>query len=120
MQWSLFSQPCACGKPAAIAGRCLACYEQRRHSLRFFGGGREVVVERDRVCAVCHAAGEVVHHRIPGTEDPAMMIYLCRGCHAIVHHLRFIRYFLPARLCALWAEVHPNTPQQLQIDIAPE
>jgi hypothetical protein len=58
---------CPCGKRIALKalGCCRSCYDRRHHSLRFFGGLRERVMERDRFR--CHGCGQrsalVVHHR---------------------------------------------------------
>lgn len=78
-----------------------------------------MVVTRDKVCRACGGAGEVVHHRIHGRNDPEALVYLCRPCHAIIHHLRFLRRFLPEPLWSLWSEANEDIPQQLQFDIAP-
>jgi hypothetical protein len=58
---------CSCGSRIALKnlGCCRSCYDRRLHSLRFFGGLRERVLERDRFC--CRGCGKrsalVVHHR---------------------------------------------------------
>src|SRR5713226_6442033 len=48
---------CACGKKSIelkTLGCCRTCYDRRHHSLRFFGGMRERVLERDRLrCRAC-------------------------------------------------------------------
>lgn len=43
------------------------------------------------------------------------MITLCARCHARVHRLQAIRYWLPPLLLTLWEEQHPNLPLQLQL-----
>ena len=58
---------CPCGKRIALKalGCCRSCYDRRHHSLRFFGGLRERVLERDRFrCRGCgKRSALVVHHR---------------------------------------------------------
>jgi hypothetical protein len=80
---------CPCGKRIALKalGCCRSCYDRRHHSLRFFGGLRERVLERDRFC--------------------------CRGCgkrSALVVH-----YWFSKMLARLWRELHPNAPMQLEL-----
>jgi 5-methylcytosine-specific restriction endonuclease McrA len=89
----------------------------RRHSRDYFGGNREIVLERDRYrCASC-GAGDAklhVHHRRPGVSEPGLLITVCPGCHARLHRLASIHVWIPERLAVLWAEQHPTTPVQLQ------
>lgn len=40
---------------------------------------------------------------------------LCAACHARIHRLRAMRKWLTTRLVPLWAELHPDTPVQLQL-----
>lgn len=107
---------CECGAPVEVAGRCARCYARRWHDLRHFGGFREAVLERDgRRCRGCKGReGLIVHHRAP-VQDQAWMITLCVACHAIIHHLQSIRYWMPDILVDLWKEQHPSRPVQLQL-----
>jgi 5-methylcytosine-specific restriction endonuclease McrA len=89
----------------------------RRHSLVYFGGNRESVLERDEFqCRSCRAGNEHlhVHHRHPGISDPELLITVCSACHARLHRLASIHYWIPELLATLWAEQHPATPVQLQ------
>ena len=58
---------CPCGKRIELKalGCCRSCYDRRHHSLRFFGGLREHVLQRDRFrCRGCgKRSALVVHHR---------------------------------------------------------
>jgi hypothetical protein len=58
---------CPCGKRIALKtlGCCRSCYDRRHHSLRFPGGLRERVLQRDRFrCRGCgKGSAFVVHHR---------------------------------------------------------
>src|SRR5215471_15470665 len=81
------AQPiCCCGRRgAAVAGLCLPCYRQRRYSALFFGGNRDLALERDgRACRGCQTQHYLnVHHRRRG--DHTQLVTLCAGCHAPVH-----------------------------------
>jgi hypothetical protein len=116
-QFALF---CPCGTlPPLTAGLCSSCYWKSRHSLRFFGGRREEVLERDGHC--CRACGSQrwigVHHRRPGSNAPSLLLCLCAACHAQVHRLLSIWKWIPALVAELWAEQHPGAPVQLQIEL---
>ena len=77
-----------------------------------FGGLREDVLRRDdHRCRVCGASGRgkrsiVVHHRKPGVSELALMIALCLGCHAKVHHTKMVIGKTPVKplLLELWRE----------------
>ena len=118
-QLSLF---CPCGAlPPLTAGLCSSCYWKWRHSLRFFDGRRDEVLERDgrrcRACGSDHRIG--VHHRQRGSNLPSSLIVLCAACHAQVHRLLSIWKWTPALLAELWAEQHPGAPVQMQFDGPP-
>lgn len=119
-QFTLFGEWCACGNQARLGPFCKPCYDRRWRDVHFFGGHREKVIARDRVC-VCGAAGEVIHHRRPGVNGRHVLIYLCRPCHARIHHCRRLRYWVPRAILKLWEEINPShRADQLQIDIAPD
>jgi hypothetical protein len=107
---------CACGQPIAVKrlARCRSCYERRRHSLRFFSGLRERVLQRDRLrCRGCGAqVSLVVHHRAPQNQTQAL-ITLCIRCHMRIHHSWGSRYWFPRILLRLWRELHTPEPVQL-------
>ncbi len=109
---------CLCGKRIALKalGCCRSCYDRRRHSLRFFGGLRERVLERDRFC--CRGCGKrsalVVHHR-DRRNRANLLVTLCIRCHIRIHHSSGWRYWFSEMLVRLWRELHPNAPMQLQL-----
>jgi len=110
-----------CGAlPPLTAGLCHSCYWKWRHSLRFFSGFREEVLDRDgwrcRVCGADHWVG--VHHRQPGRNTLSLLISLCAACHAQVHRLLSICKWIPATLLELWVEQHPDVPLQLQMELS--
>jgi 5-methylcytosine-specific restriction endonuclease McrA len=102
-------------------GLCRRCYERRRNSRRRFGGLREEILERDRhTCRVCGAGKSLhVHHRQPGINRPELLITLCASCHARLHRLAVLRFWIPEPLFPLWAEHHPGVPMQLQFPAEP-
>ena len=58
---------CACGRRPVelkVLGCCRLCYHGRYHSLRWFGGLRELILKRDRFrCRLCGVGRPlVVHH----------------------------------------------------------
>ena len=59
-----------------------------------------------------------MHHRRPGSNGPSLLIVLCAACHAQVHRLLSIWKWIPAVLADLWAEQHPGSPVQLQIQLS--
>jgi 5-methylcytosine-specific restriction endonuclease McrA len=116
----------ACGSAALLArGFCRACYDRRRHSLRYFGGHRESILARDRCCQTCLsesgrvlASPLVVHHRRPGNNQPALHIALCRSCHLRVHRRRQLPGLYSDLFFRLWRELHPSVPAQLRLPLA--
>jgi hypothetical protein len=110
---------CACGKSSIAVKRlgcCRSCYDRRHHSLRFFGGLRELVLERDRFrCRGCGVSSAlVVHHRTPDNRTETL-ITLCIRCHLRVHRSSGSRYWFPHMLLRLWRELHRREPVQLQL-----
>jgi hypothetical protein len=93
---------CPCGKRIAL--KTLGCcrYDRRHHSLRFFGGLRERVLERDgfrcRGCGKCSAL--VVHHRDPRNRAD-LLVTLCIRCHIRIHHSLGLRYWFSEMLVRL-------------------
>ena len=85
LQLGLF---CRCGSTPAVAGLCRRCYCAQWRSQARFGGNRHRTVARDgSACRVCLArVGVVVHHRAPGKNATALLVTLCRACHAALHH----------------------------------
>lgn len=111
---------CGCGRSAIYArGRCAACYWEWRNSERRFAGLRERVLIRDgRCCAACgefDPARLIVHHRRPGIQQMRLLISLCRGCHARVHHTWRPAYGFSPSLRALWREQYPQLAEQLEL-----
>lgn len=109
---------CQCGKRIALKtpGCCRSCYDRRHHSLRFFGGLREQVLERDGFrCRGCgQRSGLVVHHRDQHNRAN-MLVTLCTRCHIRIHHSSGLSYWLSQMLVRLWRELHPKTPMQLHL-----
>ena len=107
---------CPCGKRIALKslGCCRSCYDRRHHSLRFFGGLRERVLERDRFRCRGQRSALVVHHR-DRHNRANMLVTLCIRCHIRIHHSSGLRYWLSQMLVRLWRELHPKTPMQLQL-----
>jgi hypothetical protein len=116
----LFESICSCGTgPIEKAGMCLPCYRARWHSLRRFGGHREEVLARDGYrCRVCARHEDIVVHHRAAVQDAAFMITLCASCHATVHRTLALSRWVPELLRALWVEVHPGRPEQLQFPLA--
>ena len=109
---------CPCGKRIALKalGCCRSCYDRRHHSLRFFGGLRERVLERDRFrCRGCgQRSALVVHHR-DRCNRADVLVTLCIRCHVRIHHSLGLRHWFSEMLVRLWRELHPKTPMQLQL-----
>jgi hypothetical protein len=109
---------CSCGSRIALKnlGCCRSCYDRRLHSLRFFGGLRERVLERDRFC--CRGCGKrsalVVHHRRRHNRAN-LLVTLCVRCHIRIHRSSGWRYWFSEMLVRLWRELHPNAPMQLKL-----
>ncbi len=115
---------CGCGNLKILAhGLCATCYTLKRQDEEYFGGLREVVLERDGYrCRVCKASGRdkrsiVVHHRVPGRSFLNLMISLCPGCHARVHRTRTVLRHMPPLLLELWREQHPKGHEQITLDL---
>ena len=114
---------CACGSLEVVAkGMCPRCLARQHHDQKYFGGYREMVLERDSwTCQGCLYRPKqedrdyiVVHHRVPGISKPEVMISLCAACHAIVERMKAVRVWLPPQLIILWREKHPEAAYQLQ------
>ncbi len=114
---------CRCGRAKILAlGMCSTCYSLKRQDAEYFGGLREVVLERDGYrCRVCDASGRgkreiIVHHRVPGKSVLNLMISLCPGCHAKIHRTKAALAIMPPLLLELWREQHPAGHEQLPFD----
>jgi len=57
-----------------------------------------------------------VHHRMPGNNDPKLMITLCLACHAKVTRTRHLRREWPPLLRILWREQHPKGHEQTALN----
>jgi hypothetical protein len=102
-----------------VLGCCRLCYQRHYHSVRWFGGLRELIIKRDRFrCRVCGVGRRlVVHHRDERNAKP-LLITLCIRCHVRLHRSRRLRYWVPEALLGLWREQHPAVPLQLQLPFA--
>jgi len=114
---------CPCGRARVLArGLCAVCYTLRRQDEAYFGGLREMVLERDgHTCRGCGASGRdkrsiVVHHRRPGRSRLDLMISLCPGCHARIHRTRAVLSAMSPLLRELWRELHPRGHEQTALD----
>ena len=114
---------CRCCRQAVLAhGMCATCYILRRQDEEYFGGLREMVLERDGYrCRVCDRPGTgkrsiTVHHRVPGESKLQLMISLCPGCHARVHRTKAVLAAMPPLLLVLWREQHPDGHEQTALD----
>jgi len=109
---------CPCGKRIALKtlGCCRSCYDRRHHSLRFFGGLRERVLERDRFrCRGCGKRRRWWSIIATGCNRADLLVTLCIRCHMRIHHSSGWRYWFSEMLVRLWRELHPNDPVQLQL-----
>ncbi len=109
---------CPCGKRIALKalGCCRSCYDRRHHSLRFFGGLRERVLERDRFrCRGCGKRSALVVHHRDRYNRANVLVTLCIRCHIRIHHSSGLKYWFSGMLVRLWRELHPNEPMQLQL-----
>ncbi len=113
---------CPCGNDKVLAlGLCATCYTLKRQDEEYFGGLREVVLERDGYrCRVCDASGRdkrsiIVHHRIPGKSILNLMLSLCPGCHAKIHRTEAVLSAMPPLLLELWREQHPKGHEQTNL-----
>src|SRR5579863_7814580 len=116
VQVALFEEACGCGLTAVKRGLCSRCYAKGWYDRRHFGGHRQAVLERDGwQCRGCEGRELLIVHHRTGEQSPAQMITLCARCHARVHRLQAIRYWVSPVLLMLWEEQHPNQPLQLQL-----
>jgi len=53
-----------------------------------------------------------MHHRVPGNNNPDLMITLCLGHHAMVTRTQMLRKEWPELLRVLWREQHPEAHEQ--------
>ncbi len=109
---------CPCGKRIALKalGCCRSCYDRRHHSLRFFGGLRERVLERDRFrCRGCGKRSALIVHHRDRRDRADLLVTLCIRCHIRIHRSSGLRYWFSEMLVRLWRELHPNDPVQLQL-----
>jgi hypothetical protein len=109
---------CPCGKSVELKtlGRCRACYDQRHHSLRFFGGMRERVLARDRYrCRGCGGRSRLVVHHRDRSNQPEWLVTLCIGCHTRIHRSSGWRHWLSGTLLRLWRELHRHDPMQFEL-----
>ncbi len=109
---------CPCGKRIALKalGCCRSCYDRRHHSLRFFGGLREHVLQRDRFrCRGCGKRSALVVHHRDRCNRANLLVTLCIRCHLRIHHSSGLRYWFSEMLMRSWRELHPNDPVQLQL-----
>jgi hypothetical protein len=113
---------CACGRRLVelkVLGCCRLCYQRRYHSLRWFGGLRELIIRRDRFrCRVCGVSGRLVVHHRDERNARSWLITLRIGCHVRLHRSRRLRYWVPEVLLGLWRELHPDAALQLQLPFA--
>ena len=106
---------CRCGRPSGQNRHCRACYDRRQHSLRFFGGLREQILERDRFrCSACRTRSRLLVHHRDQHNQPRSLITLCVRCHMRIHRSLALRLWLAGRLLRLWREMHRADPEQLQ------
>jgi hypothetical protein len=109
---------CQCGKRIALKALscCRPCYDRRYHSLRFFDGLRERVLERDRFrCRGCDKRSALVVHHRDRRNRANFLVTLCIGCHMRIHRSSGLSSWFSEILGSLWHELHPNDPVQLQL-----
>lgn len=109
---------CPCGSRIALKnlGCCRSCYDRRHHSLRFFGGLRERVLERDRFrCRGCGKRSALVVHHRDRRNRTNLLVTLCIRCHVRIHRSSRLKSWVSEILARLWRELHPNAPMQLQL-----
>ena len=112
---------CSCGRrPVELKGlgSCRLCYYRDYRSIRRFGGLRELVLERDQFsCRACGTPRRLVVHHRSGYNARQFLITLCIRCHVRLHHSRRLRRWVPEVLLALWRELNPSGPLQLQLPL---
>ena len=113
---------CMCGRRPVelkVLGCCRLCYQRHYHSVRWFGGLRELILKRDRFkCRVCGVGRRLVVHHRDERNAKSLLITLCIRCHVRLHRSRRLRYWVPEALLGLWREQHPAVPLQLQLPFA--
>jgi len=113
---------CACGRRPVelkVLGCCRLCYQRHYHSVRWFGGLRELILKRDRFrCRACGVGRRLVVHHRDERNAKSLLITLCIRCHVRLHRSRRLRYWVPEALLGLWRELHPTVPLQLQLPFA--
>jgi hypothetical protein len=113
---------CPCGRPEILAlGLCASCYSMKRQDEEYYGGLREVVLERDgrrcRACPNLERRKLCVHHRVPGVSKLDLMITLCTACHAIVERTKMVLGEMTPLLLILWRERHQRGTEQLYLPL---
>jgi hypothetical protein len=112
---------CRCGRrPIELKGlgSCRLCYYRDYRSMRRFGGLRELVLERDQFsCRACGTPRRLVVHHRGGYNARQFLITLCIRCHVRLHHSRRLCRWVPEVLFALWRELNPSGPLQLQLPL---
>ena len=116
---------CPCGNLKVLAkGLCATCYSLKRQDESYFGGHREAVLARDGYrCSIPSCTtlkrgkrSVAVHHREPGSSNPAKMLTLCLACHAKVTRTLYVERDWPELLRVLWREQHPDGHEQSPLD----
>jgi hypothetical protein len=112
---------CGCGRrqiELKSLGCCRLCYHRNYHSLRWFGGLRELILTRDRFrCRGCRATRRLIVHHRDGRNVEPVLITLCIRCHVRLHRARCLRGWIPEALLELWSELHPDAPLQFQLPL---
>ena len=123
------SMCCPCGNERILArGLCATCYTLRRQDAEYFGGHREEVLARDEYrCRVPNCTtvkrgkrSLAVHHRVPGNNDPKLMLTLCLACHAKVTRTQVVQAQWHPFLRQLWREQHPDGHEQTALEFGKE
>ena len=120
-QATLWCRSCGSSAGPRLHGLCRRCYTRDWRNRSAFAGLRPRVIARDGwACQVCGRRGAGkrlhVHHRRPGLSREHLLITLCAGCHARIHHTRCWRALPGLPAAALWREQHPGAPEQLALD----
>jgi hypothetical protein len=113
---------CPCGRSKILAlGLCASCYSMKRQDEEYYGGLREMVLDRDerrcRACPNLERRKLCVHHRKPGVSKLEFMITLCTRCHAIVERTQMVLGEMTPLLLILWREKHPDGKEQLYLPL---